>query len=90
MSDSVLEYKNLKKVKRLLKTSEMVGKYNNANIIWGGKTKMKEYNIIYTTEEIDKLKTIFKKMEEQIETLNKRVVELERIDLSDVEASKIN
>jgi hypothetical protein len=51
---------------------------------------MKEYNIIYTTEEIDKLKTIFKKMEEQIESLNKRVVELERIDLSDVEASKIN
>ena len=33
MSDSVLEYKNLRKVKRLLKISEMVGKYNNANII---------------------------------------------------------
>ena len=33
MSDSVLEYKNLRKVKRLLKKSEMVGKYNNASII---------------------------------------------------------
>tara|TARA_B100000287_G_scaffold418771_1_gene456179 strand:+ start:62 stop:895 length:834 start_codon:yes stop_codon:yes gene_type:complete len=33
MSDAVLDYKNLKKVKRLLKKSEMVGKYNNANVL---------------------------------------------------------
>ena len=33
MSDAVLDYKNLRKVKRLLKKSEMVGKYNNQNVL---------------------------------------------------------
>ena len=32
---------------------------------------MKEYNIIYTTEEVDKLKKIFKRMEDQIAKINK-------------------
>ena len=33
MSEAVLDYKNLGKVKKLLKKSEMVGRYNNQNII---------------------------------------------------------
>ena len=51
---------------------------------------MKEYNTIYTTEEVEKLKIEITDLKDQITKINKRLVELERIDLSDVEASKIN
>ena len=51
---------------------------------------MKEYNTIYTTEEVEKLKIEIIDLKDQITKINKRLVELERIDLSDVEASKIN
>ena len=51
---------------------------------------MKEYNTIYTTEEVEKLKIEISDLKDQIAKINKRLVELERIDLSDVEASKIN
>ena len=51
---------------------------------------MKEYNTIYTTEEVEKLKIEIIDLKDQITKIIKRLVELERIDLSDVEASKIN
>ena len=51
---------------------------------------MKEYNTIYTTEEVEMLKIEISDLKDQIAKINKRLVELERIDLSDVEASKIN
>tara|TARA_Y100000782_G_C10060275_1_gene213381 strand:- start:491 stop:664 length:174 start_codon:yes stop_codon:yes gene_type:complete len=51
---------------------------------------MKEYNTIYTTEEVEKLKIEITDLKDQITKIIKRLVELERIDLSDVEASKIN
>jgi hypothetical protein len=51
---------------------------------------MKEYNIIYTTEEVEKLKTKIINLQDQIAKINERLVELERIDLSDVEKNKIN
>ena len=51
---------------------------------------MKEYNTIYNTEEVEKLKIEITDLKDQIIKINKRLVELERIDLSDVEASKIN
>ena len=51
---------------------------------------MKEYNTIYTTEEVEKLKIEISDLKDQKAKINKRLVELERIDLSDVEASKIN
>ena len=55
-----------------------------------GENIMKEYNTIYNTEEVEKLKIEITDLKDQIIKINKRLVELERIDLSDVEASKIN
>ena len=56
----------------------------------GEENIMKEYNTIYNTEEVEKLKIEITDLKDQIIKINKRLVELERIDLSDVEASKIN